>query len=263
MSLSVEQYIQLVIEKTGAALPADTVDTLKCGDPKAVVTGAATTFMATRSVLERAAALGTNLDITHEPTFYNHLDQVDWLTHDKVYQEKSRFIKEKGLAVWRFHDGWHSTAQDGILQGMLEQLGWLEYQTTSGSRMLKFPQWTARQIALTAKEKLGLEMVRLAGEPEVLCGQVSFLAGAWGGRRQMQDLQTLGVRAVVCGESPEWETCEYVRDASAQGNPLALVVLGHAPSEESGMAHLALQLKKLIPEVPACFIPAGNPFQIL
>jgi len=39
------------------------------------VTGIAVTMMATLDVLQRAAANGQNLIITHEPTFYDHLDR--------------------------------------------------------------------------------------------------------------------------------------------------------------------------------------------
>jgi len=51
-----------------------TVDTFKAGNPDTPVTGIAVTMMATMDVLQRAAANGQNLVITHEPTFYNHLD---------------------------------------------------------------------------------------------------------------------------------------------------------------------------------------------
>ncbi len=51
-----------------------TVDTFKAGDPDSRVNGIAVTMMATLDVLQRAAAHGDNLIITHEPTFFDHLD---------------------------------------------------------------------------------------------------------------------------------------------------------------------------------------------
>jgi len=219
--------------------------------------------MATRKVLEKAAAVGANLIITHEPTFYNHMDETDWLKGDAVYEGKKRFLQETGLAVWRFHDSLHDRNPDGILEGMIARLGWGKFQSQPNSRILEFPGWTARKIALSAKQTLGLSMVRLAGDPETICGKVSTLFGAWGGEKQIKDLLQEDVKALICGESPEWETCEYVRDAVAQGRSLALIVLGHAPSEEGGMEHMAEQLRSLIPEVPVHFIPAGSPFQTL
>ena len=60
--------------QVGVPWREQTVDTIKAGDPETPVTGIATTVMATYDVLERAAASGHNLIITHEPTFYSHQD---------------------------------------------------------------------------------------------------------------------------------------------------------------------------------------------
>jgi len=62
------------IQQHYAALPPDTVDTVKAGDAHTPVTGIATTFLDTMDVLREANRQGANLVVTHEPTFYNHLD---------------------------------------------------------------------------------------------------------------------------------------------------------------------------------------------
>ena len=62
----------------------NTVDTFKAGNPDTQVTGIATTFIVTMDVLKRALDLNCNLIISHEPTFYNHLDQTDHLKTDPV-----------------------------------------------------------------------------------------------------------------------------------------------------------------------------------
>jgi putative NIF3 family GTP cyclohydrolase 1 type 2 len=51
-----------------------TMDTLKAGEPSAIVTGIVTTSMATLDVLKRAHGAGANLVITAEPTFYARAD---------------------------------------------------------------------------------------------------------------------------------------------------------------------------------------------
>jgi hypothetical protein len=88
--LTAAEMMQRVITATGAKPPADTVDTLKAGDPNTVVTGIATTFMDTYSALEQAVASHKNLVIMHEPTFYNHLDDLAPLAGDPVKQQKTR-----------------------------------------------------------------------------------------------------------------------------------------------------------------------------
>ncbi len=128
-TLTAAEVMQRVIAATGATPPPDTVDTLKAGDPATVVTGIATTFMDTYSVLEKAVASGKNLIITHEPTFYNHLDDQSPLASDPVLTQKLAYIREHHLVVWRFHDTWHLRQPDGILAGMVEQFGWKPYQS--------------------------------------------------------------------------------------------------------------------------------------
>ena len=68
---------------------------------------------------------------------------------------------------------------------------------------------------------------------------------------------------MIAGESPEWETCEYVRDSAAAGAKKALIVLGHANSEEGGMKWMSEWIAGLLPEVPVTHIPAGDPFRFV
>ena len=94
-SLTAQQAIERIQKATGATLPTDTVDTIKGGDPNTPVTGIVTTFLDTYDVLERAAASGKNLIVTHEPTFYNHRDDTSLLGDDPVQAAKQAFIREQ------------------------------------------------------------------------------------------------------------------------------------------------------------------------
>jgi len=98
---TIQDVIDLILEAVGVEPIERTVDTIKSGDPAQPVTGVATTFLATTDVIERAASAGANLIITHEPTFYNHFDQVDWLEDDAVYLNKRRLLEEHGNNVSR------------------------------------------------------------------------------------------------------------------------------------------------------------------
>ncbi len=62
------------------------------------------------------------------------------------------------------------------------------------------------------------------------------------------------------GEVPEWETVEYVDDASSQGKHKALVLMTHIPSEQAGMKECADWLKTFITEVPVAFVATQQPF---
>ncbi|UCF38878.1 MAG: Nif3-like dinuclear metal center hexameric protein, partial [Acidobacteriota bacterium] len=83
--VSVQDVIDLIIASTPGGRKAKTVDTVKTGDPEQKLTGVATTFMATYDVIQKAAGQNLNLIITHEPTFYNHLDETKWLESSRVF----------------------------------------------------------------------------------------------------------------------------------------------------------------------------------
>jgi putative NIF3 family GTP cyclohydrolase 1 type 2 len=90
--------------------------------------------------------------------------------------------------------------------------------------------------------------------------KVAFLPGAAGSARQISVLERDDVEALLIGETPEWETIEYVADATAERKRKALVILGHIPSEQAGMEECARWLKTFVSEVPVQFVPAREPF---
>src|SRR5882757_4785857 len=49
-------------------------------------------MMATVEVIQRAVAAGRNMIVTHEPTFWSHLDTTKELEGDPAYEFKRRFI---------------------------------------------------------------------------------------------------------------------------------------------------------------------------
>ena len=238
-----------------------TVDTFKAGDPNARITGIATTFAATFDVLRRAAASGKNLIISHEPTFYEHREETREIEGDPVLEAKRAFIRQHGLVIWRFHDLSHCREPDLIDEGMIEAMGWDKHRRSGEPPSFTLPQTTVGALARDLARRLKARTVRIVGNRETRITQVGFLPGATDSVNQIRLLARDDVELLVVGESREWETVEYARDAVAQGRKKALILLGHVPSEESGMARSAVWLKGFIPEVPIEFIPAGDPFQ--
>lgn len=262
MSLTVQNVLDAIIARIPGGRLEDTVDVIKAGDPLQPVTGIVTTFLATCDVLKQAVNLGANLVITHEPVFYNHLDRVDWLGDDPVYRAKLRLIEENRLVVWRFHDYWHRHVPDGILTGVVQALGWGEYADPSGLPLYVIPQTPLGDLVQVFKNKLNIGTVRIVGALDMPCRRVGLMVGAMGGNYQIYALQQ-DIDVLVVGEINEWETCEYVRDAIAVGQQKALVILGHANSEEPGMAWLVDWLADVVPGVPVTHVPAGDPFRFV
>jgi putative NIF3 family GTP cyclohydrolase 1 type 2 len=260
--LTARQVIDRIKAQVGVPWRNETVDTIKAGDPDTPVTGIATTFMATFDVLKRAAAEGKNLVITHEPTFYSHLDVTNDLEREKdlVWAEKEKFIRDHKMVVFRFHDHWHMRRPDGIIEGITKKLAWEKYQSSALPTLYTVPETTVAALAADLKRKLGIHVLRVVGPRDLRVSHVGLSPGAGGpvGHRRM--LQRDDVEVLVIGEVPEWETIEYVADAAAEGRKKALILLGHVPSEQAGMENCAEWLKGFVKEVPVGFVAAAEPF---
>ena len=103
-TLTAQQILERIKMKVGVEWSKNTVDTVKAGDPALKVTGITTTMFPTLEVLKKSVAAGNNLIICHEPTFYNHKDDLTPLEKDDVQVEKLKYIKDNNLVVFRFHD---------------------------------------------------------------------------------------------------------------------------------------------------------------
>ncbi len=263
--LTAREVIARIQKNVGVPWREETADTFKAGDPDTPVTGVAVTMMATQDVLERAAAAGKNLVITHEPTFYGHFDKPDDLekARDSILAAKRAFIEKHRMVVWRFHDHWHARTPDGILSGTVRVLGWEQQQRPDNQYLFVVPETTLERLAAELKGRLGIRTLRVVGEPSLKVTKVALALGASGSAAEMWALQRDDVEVLVIGETREWETVEYVADAVTMGKRKALILLGHIPSEQSGMEECARWLKTFVGEVPIEFVPAAEPFWTL
>lgn len=259
-SLTVQQVIDIILKEIPGAPFQKTVDTLKSGKADTPVTGIVSTMFATVQVIKKAIDLKANFIITHEPTFYNHQDDTAWLEQDGVYKYKRELLDKHNITVWRFHDYWHTHQPDGVQMGVIDDLGWKQYYDLNNPRIITLPATSLKNIISHVKEKLGIKHVRTIGDPSQLCERVLLMPGASGGRSQIQQLMKEQPDVLICGEVAEWETSEYIRDAVSMGLKRALIVLGHAQSEEPGMKWLVQWLQPKIPGVRIIHIPSYNPF---
>ena len=261
--LTARDVIARIQQQVGVPWQSDTVDTFKAGNPDSRVSGIAVTMMATLDVLQRAAAAGDNLIITHEPTFFDHLDISDQLPEkdtDPVLAAKRQFIAEHDLVIWRFHDHWHARNPDGIEAGMVHALGWEKFQDANNQYLFTIPETPLENLAAEIKRKLGIRIVRVVGDPGLRITKLALAPGAAGLTRQAKALEMPGVQALVIGEAQEWEAVEYVADAVSEGRQKSLIILGHIPSEQAGMEECTSWLKTFVTEVPIQFVPAREPF---
>lgn len=264
-NISIQQIIELMIATVEGGSIKKTVDSIKIGNPAVKCTGVVSTFLATAEIIQQTAKLGANLIITHEPTFYNHRDETEWLNDDPVYAYKRSLLNKNNIVVFRFHDYWHRHKPDGILQGLLEKLEWEKFhqRTERNTGICFIPETSLQNLAAFFKGKMDIKRPFYIGDPELRCTKVGLLAGSWGPQSQMKMLRDDDVEVLVVGEVAEWETSEYVRDASYIGMKKGLIILGHAPSEAPGMEYLVKWLQPKIPGIPVYYEHTSDAFNLV
>jgi len=248
-------------QNIGVPWTEPTVDTFKDGDPATPVTGVAVTMMATFDVLQRAAAHGANLVITHEPTFYDHFDKLDVLEaeHDAVTAAKRAFIREHHIVVVRMHDHWHRRSPEPMATSLARKLGWDRYRSVESEFVYRLPETTLAELASAIRRRLPAPTLRVVGDPSLHVSKIVLVPGAAGFDRHRQALRQ-DVEVLVIGEAREWETVEYVADAVTAGQKKALIILGHIPSEQDGMEEFSRWLGTFVKDVPVTFVPTADPF---
>jgi len=249
--------------KKQVAIPwrEQTVDNLLTADESTPVMGIATTMMATFEVVERAAAAGKNMIVTHETPFYLHQDHTDDIKDDPTLRNKLNFCKQHDVALFHFHDHWHARRPDGIAQGMVQQLGWgKNVIDPADPKKLAFDGISLENLSQQMQHKLNARTIRVVGDPALPVRKVQTSWGYVGREPGIKIIADPGVEVLICGETREWELVEYVQDSITAGNKKGLIVIGHVLSEQGGMMLCADWLRSFIPEVPIQFVPATEPF---
>jgi putative NIF3 family GTP cyclohydrolase 1 type 2 len=246
-AVEIQEYLQSLAGEW--AYPVDTVDTFKAGDPQDEVRGIAVGWMSYTWALQRALQLGCNVFVTHEPTYFDHLDRAPAVFRLAGAREKRRLIEERGLIVLRCHDLWDQMKRIGIADAWAEALGFA--QAVAGDeyvRVYEIEPATARQVAqrvAAGARRFGQEAVQLIGPADKTVRRVSLGTGAI--TPFFECLEAYGVELAVCTD----DGIEYWRDGGlAIDLAVPLVVVNHPVSEEAGVRRLAEALRARFPQIP-------------
>jgi putative NIF3 family GTP cyclohydrolase 1 type 2 len=271
--LTAQQVVERIRNNLGAPWQTGTLDGFKAGEPSIDVSGVATTAMATMDVLSRANREKTNLVLTLEPVFFSRTDGrvspaasagsgrgvAGVSPKDPVWQAKQEFIQKNGLVVFRFYDNWRSRRPDPFAAGLAQTMKWTKYQIDADALQYEIPAITiealVEDLASRLKARAG---IRVVGDPQSRVRRIAMLPGVSPLAATMKALPDCDL--VLSGETREWESVEYAQDAVAAGQKKGLIMLGRLLSEEPGMDLCAEWLKKLVPEVPVRWLPAGDPY---
>ena len=257
--MTVQDIIDLIL-KEGNLIPInDTVDTIKSGSASQIVTGIVTTMFPTINVIEETAKLNANFIIAHEPSFYNHRDDTEFVKNNSVLKQKQALLQKYNITIWRFHDYCHSLNPDAISYGVVKKAGWLPYYKTE-ERILIIPPVSLKDLVQHLKSSLNISHLRIIGDLEKSCEKIALLPGAAGGQKQISTVEINKPDVLIVGEISEWETGEYMRDQKSFGGKTALIILGHSISEEPGMEWVAEWLQPKLPAIKITHITSGDPF---
>jgi putative NIF3 family GTP cyclohydrolase 1 type 2 len=257
--LTAQQAIDRIRAKVGVPWRDTTVDTFKAGDPQTVVTGIATTVMATLPVLRQAANAGRNLIVTCEPAFYNGNDDPGPRASDPVYLAKKAFIDERRLVIWRFSDHWGARVPNEFAAALADTLGWRRPQAAANPLIYEIPSTTLGALAAHARARLGVRGgMRVIGKADMRIQRVVLSPGTTSLQAAIDNLPRAD--AIVSGEPREWEAVEYVLDTESAGQPKGMIAVGRLVSEEPGMRACAAWLRSILPEVPVDAIAVGDPY---
>ncbi|MEU5874063.1 Nif3-like dinuclear metal center hexameric protein [Glycomyces sp. NPDC047369] len=243
-----------------------TVDEFLAGSPDQEVRGVAFTMMATLDVLQRAVAQGLDLVVSHEPLYFHHRE--GWTAMlaaeaDPVHAAKSAFVAEHRLVVRRLHDAVHDTRPDRIVAGAAQALGWKDFERAEAPGVFDVPATTLGALAGHAARALGASALRSIGDPDLPVAVAGIQPGFFGFEKNRAMLARPEVDVLLIGESNEWETAAYAADAVSAGLAKGLIVIGHVPSEQEGMALTAARVAELLPGFPVAFLPTADPFRTL
>ena len=250
--------IQARLAVEGIQWRAQTVDTFKSGAPETEVRGIATTGMATFDLIRRAAERNRNFVISHEPTFYNHLDQTTNLAADPTYLAKQQFIRDHNVVVFRFHDHAHLLRPDPLIIGSARALGLTPFAQPDNPRFYTIQPTPLRALVADMQKRLNGRAMRVMGHPDMLIRRIVLGPGSGvpvlASTPEPFDLAIGGETAEAGGNA------EYILDAAAIGQPRAMILLGHMLSEDFGMQEVAAWLRPILPGVDVEWISAGEPF---
>jgi putative NIF3 family GTP cyclohydrolase 1 type 2 len=114
---------------------------------------------------------------------------------------------------------------------------------------------TLEQLARQVKERMQLDVVRVAGD---LSRKVTRVGTACGGLGQLfnypEELAAMGAEVVVMGEVIDYT----IRHALELG--LALIETSHVGSENYGLKNLADLLQRQFPDLRVIFFDSGTPW---
>ena len=259
--MTIRAFINWLKTSMGFEWKETAIDNFLYGNPDLELKNIAVTMMATQAVLEQAVQRDCNLIITHEPLFYNHHHQFHSLLNDTVYQAKETYLKTHRLCIFHLHDNLHRPGLDYIALGLAQKLNWGSYRTDDSCKSFSMPEVKLKHILRDIEVNLEPTALKYIGDKDMAYENVIT---SWGFMMMENALKLINRHkncVLITGETHEWEFVEYVHDAHHMGLRKALVMIGHVPSEESGVEFFCRYLQEKSPSRSISYIKTNDLFK--
>jgi dinuclear metal center YbgI/SA1388 family protein len=211
---------------------------LQVGDPGAEVKKVLVALDPVPAVIKEAAAMKAGLVVAHHPLFFGKVRGLD-LSHGTGAVVKAAV--DAGIALYSAHTSFDS-APSGVSDALARQLG-----LTKARPLQPAPGWPSgcgigrvgglpgrrnvRDVALKLKAALGLERVRLVGDPEKPVKRAALCGGS--GADFIEAAHGAGADLYVTGD------VKYHDALKALELGMAVLDIGHFASESPSVPHLA------------------------
>jgi len=225
-----------------------TCDGFKFGDPDTEIRGIAVGWQSLQSALAEAHGLGCNLFITHEPTFYTHMDDDAPYGATVPAVRKRAFLEQAGMIVYRCHDTWDTFPRLGIADAWGEFLELGEPAARIRYHNLyEVPNTSAWELARRIAQRvkpLGEQAVQFIGTKWQM---VSRLATGTGAITRARDMVGMGADVVLLTEDgmETWQEGAWLADLGVPA-----IIVNHMTAEIPGLRRLTEYLQALYPDLP-------------
>ena len=240
------------------------------GSGDVAVRGVAVCWSPTRALIEKAAQLGCNMIVSHEPLFFQKKWSIDaeaknvWFDEaedaDKaVNRRRAAALERMNGCVWRAHTNWDIAPKIGIIDAIIAalELGPI-LRRGRFITVHEAPPRTVREWARFVQQRLDTGSIRVVGDPHRKVTRVATMIGGLGQIfNSPEEAAALGAEVAVAGE------CLAYTLWNAEELGLALIEAGHGATENPGMRAMAAWLGGQLKSLKVEFLDTGMPWRYM
>jgi len=269
--MKAKEVLNFFLEAADWVDRSNTVDRIIIGDPEKEISDILVSLYPDLKAINYAIDHGFDMLITHEPTFWFHLNEVENLLgmqddapRKKTGLDKMRMIEESGLVILRNHDVWDRMPKYGIpwawanflgLHGEPVAIGGAGYQHRYDVEPIPFDEF-ARKVALRTAA-IGEPAVQVIGDGKRLVSKIGIGTGC---ACDLEVFIEMGCDAAVVTD----DGCIYCKDIKwAMDIDYPVIRVNHATSEEVGMITLAQYINEKLNGVKAVYLPHKSGIRII